>query len=86
VREVRHEAVVRNFEAEVRGVLDFLGLEWDPAVERFTEKLPADARTPSDVQLARGLNADGVGQWRRYESQIAPVLPILEKWVGEFGY
>jgi tetratricopeptide (TPR) repeat protein len=86
VQEVRHEALVTNFEAEVRGALNFLGLEWNPAVERFTEKLPVDARTPSDVQLARGLNADGVGQWRRYESQIALALPILEKWVGEFGY
>ena len=86
VQEVRHEALVANFEAEVRGALVFLGLEWDPAVERFAETLPADARTPSDVQLARGLNADGVGQWRRYESHMAPALPILEKWVGEFGY
>ena len=85
MREVRHEAVVRNFEAEVRGVLDFLGLEWI----RLSSGSPRSAGrrpNPSDVQLARGLNADGVGQWRRYESQIAPVLPILEKWVGEFGY
>jgi tetratricopeptide (TPR) repeat protein len=86
VQDVRHETLVTNFEAEVRGALVFLGLEWDPAVERFTEKLPADARTPSDVQLARGLNADGVGQWRRYEDHMAAVLPVLEKWVGEFGY
>jgi tetratricopeptide (TPR) repeat protein len=86
LQEIRHEALVVNFEAEVRGALDFLGLEWDPAVERFTEKLPVDARTPSDLQLARGLNADGVGQWRRYENNMARVLPFLEKWVGEFDY
>ena len=86
VREVRHEAMVANFAAEVRAVLEFLGLYWDPGVERFAEKVPADPRTPSDVQLARGLNADGVGQWRRYEQQIAPILPILQKWAVEFGY
>jgi hypothetical protein len=86
VREVRHEAMVRNFEAEIRETLVFLGLEWDPAVERFAEKLPIDAQTPSDVQLARGLNAEGVGQWRRYARHVAPVLPILERWVTEFGY
>lgn len=86
VKEVRHEAMVTNFKAEVQAALDHLGLKWDPAVERFTEKLPVDAQTPSDVQLARGLNADGVGQWRRYENHIAPVLPVLEKWIVEFGY
>jgi hypothetical protein len=85
-REVRHETMVRNFEAEVRETLAFLGREWDPAVERFAERLPVDAQTPSDVQLARGINADGIGQWRRYAQHIAPVLPILEKWVTEFGY
>jgi Flp pilus assembly protein TadD len=86
VQEVRHEAMVRNFEAEVGAVLTFLGLDWDPAVERFAERLPVDAQTPSDVQLARGINADGVGQWRRYAQHITPVFPILEKWVTEFGY
>jgi tetratricopeptide (TPR) repeat protein len=86
VREVRHETMVSNFAVEVREALVFLGLEWDPAVERFAERLPVDAQTPSDVQLARGINADGVGQWRRYAHHIGPVLPILEKWVTEFGY
>jgi tetratricopeptide (TPR) repeat protein len=86
VREVRHETMVRNFAAEIQEALVFLGLEWDPAVERFAERLPVDAQTPSDVQLARGVNADGAGQWRRYAQHIAPVLPILEKWVTEFGY
>ncbi len=86
IREVRHEAMVKTFEDEVRGALDFIGLEWDPVVTRFAEKAPLDARTPSDVQLARGLNADGVGQWRRYEKQIEPILGILERWVRELGY
>jgi hypothetical protein len=86
VREVRHETMVQNFEPEIREALVFLGLDWDPAVEHFAERLPVDAQTPSDVQLARGLNSDGVGQWRRYAQHITGVLPILEKWVTEFGY
>jgi hypothetical protein len=86
VLEVRHEAMVADFEAEVRGVLNFIGLEWDSAIPHFAESAPANPRTPSDIQLARGLNADGIGQWRRYEPQLAPVLGILEPWVKQFGY
>jgi tetratricopeptide (TPR) repeat protein len=86
VREVRHEAMVANFEAEVRDVLDFIGLEWDPAITRFAESTPTDPRTPSDIQLTRGLNSGGVGQWRRYETQLVPILGILESWVKQFGY
>jgi Flp pilus assembly protein TadD len=86
VHEVRHEAMVADFEAEVRGVLDFIGLDWNDAVTGFAESGRADPRTPSDMQLSRGLNADGVGQWRRYERPLGPVLGILEPWVKRFGY
>ena len=41
---------------------------------------------PSADQVARGLNAEGVGQWRRYEAQLAPVLSLLEPWAARFGY
>ncbi len=86
VHEVWHEALVTDFEAELRRILAFVGLAWDPAVTRFTEHLGADPRTPSDLQLGRGLNADGIGQWRRYADQIRPVMPILEAWAAHFGY
>jgi hypothetical protein len=37
-------------------------------------------------QVRRGLNAEGIGQWRNYAAQLAPVLPILQPWVQRFGY
>lgn len=86
VHEVRHEAMVAGLESTLRDVLDFLGLPWDAAVTRLVEHLPADPRTPSDMQLRRGINAEGVGQWRRYRAQMMPVLESLEPWVARFGY
>ena len=43
-------------------------------------------KTPSAAQLIKGLNADGVGGWRRYSSQMADVLPVLAPWALRFGY
>ena len=86
IHEVRHEAMVADFEAETRSVLAFIGADWDPAVECFKERASAVPRTPSDLQLARGLNSDGVGQWRRYEEQLKSVAKILDPWVGHFNY
>jgi hypothetical protein len=86
VHEVRHEQVVENFEQAIRSVLDFAGLEWEPALTQFANNLPADPRTPSDVQLQRGLNADGLGQWHRYAAQMQPVADTLKPWVQRFGY
>ncbi len=84
--EVRHEQVVENFERTIRSVLDFIDLEWQPALTQFSNNLPADPRTPSDVQLRRGLNADGLAQWRRYNMQMMPVMDTLVPWVQHFGY
>ena len=85
--EVRYESLVEDFEGAVRSVCDFLGLEWDLGMADFA----ATARsrgisTPSAAQLARGLNREGQGAWRRYREQMAPVLPLLEPWVQRFGY
>jgi tetratricopeptide (TPR) repeat protein len=84
---VRHEDVVSAFPREMRRICEFLRLEWAPAMEAFA--LRAQRReilTPSAAQLARGLNASGVGQWRRYQTQLAPVLPLLAGWVSHFHF
>ena len=86
VVEVRHEDMVADFDGEMAKVLDFIGVGWDDAVRGFAERARERAVTPSDPQLARGLNADGVGQWRRYGPQIAPVSEWLEPWAQYFGY
>lgn len=84
---VRHEALVEDFDAAVREVCDFLGLPWSDAMRDFAQKGRDRAvATPSGVQLARGLSAEGVGAWRRYREQLAPVLPALAPWIAKYGY
>ena len=43
-------------------------------------------RTPSAAQVREGLNAKGLGRWRAYAADLAPVLPMLTPWVERFGY
>ena len=86
IREARHEAIVADFDGEMGAILSFIGLDWDPAVRTFANRIAGRMRTPSYSQLARGLNADGVGQWRRYERQMGPIVDGLEPWVAKFGY
>ena len=84
--EVRHEAVVADFDNEIRKVLDFLAVPWDPRVRDFATQVRAIPKTPSAPQVARGLNADGVAQWRRFQAQLSSVTPMLAPWVQRFGY
>jgi tetratricopeptide (TPR) repeat protein len=85
-REVRHEAVIADFDQEVGEILDFIGADWNAEVRNFADRVQGHMRTPSYSQLARGLNADGVGQWQRYERHLAPVLGVLAPWIARFGY
>ena len=85
--DTRYEDLVLNFEGETRRLCDFLGITYDDAMKQFAsnEQL-AEIDTPSVAQVSRGLYTQGMGQWRRYREQLAPVLPKLEPWVARFGY
>ena len=85
IHDLRHEALVSDFEPEVRRALAFMGLPWDPAVAEFARG-PVVNVTPSASQIGQGLSREGVGQWRRYAAELAPVCRIVEPWVQRFGY
>lgn len=42
--------------------------------------------TPSYRQVTEPLHGRAKGRWRRYERQMAPVLPVLRPWIETFGY
>ena len=77
----------RGFRRRARPHLDFLGLEPDPGMTDFARAAATRAiRTPSAPQVRAGLNRRGLGRWREYRDELAPVLPILAPWVKRFGY
>lgn len=85
--DIRNEDLVVDFEGQMRRVCTALKLDWEPALADFAQASRArGVATPSAPQIARGLNADGIGQWRRYGDQMAGVLPLLEPWARHFGY
>jgi hypothetical protein len=71
----------------MKAICGFIGVEWREAMRdvaaRTGDRVIA---TPSTAQLARGLNSDGAGAWRRYASPMAAALPALGRWVERLGY
>jgi hypothetical protein len=81
------EAIVADFDGETRRICDAIGIEWAAAMRDFAAEIGRrDVLTPSGSQLARGLNAEGIGRWRDYAEQLAPVMPLLMPWVERYGY
>ena len=85
VREHRYEDMISDFEPAVRAVCDFIGVDWNNGMRDF-HRTARDVTGASAAQVRRSLYADGLGQWRRYSNELAPILPILEPWVTRFGY
>jgi tetratricopeptide (TPR) repeat protein len=76
VHRVHHEDLVRNLEGEVRRLLDYLELPFDPACLRFFENKRA-VHTPSSEQVRQPINANGLDTWRAYERWLAPLKKEL---------
>lgn len=76
VHRVIHEALVDEPEREVRALLDYLGLPFDPACLRFHENERA-VRTASSEQVRRPLNREGFDQWRPFEPFLGPLAGAL---------
>jgi tetratricopeptide (TPR) repeat protein len=77
VHRVINERLIEAPEAEIRALLDFAGLPFDPACLESHANTRA-VRTPSAEQVRRPINREGVDYWRHY----APWLGELEQALG----
>jgi len=85
--EVKYEDVVADLEGSARRLASSLELAFEPAMLNFTATAKQrDINTPSARQVIQPLYARSVGRWRRYAAEMAPVLPVLERWAAKWGY
>lgn len=76
ILHVQHEDVVADLEGQVRRMLDFCGLEFEPRCLAF-HTTPRAVRTASSEQVRRPLNRDGLDEWRRYDAHLEPLRRAL---------
>jgi tetratricopeptide (TPR) repeat protein len=78
VLRVLHEDVVDDLEGNVRRLLDFCGLEFEPACVEFHQN-KRSVRTASSEQVRQGIYRDGLEQWKNF----APWLDPLKNALGD---
>jgi tetratricopeptide (TPR) repeat protein len=83
VHRVIYEDMVEDTEGEVRRLLDYCGLEFEPGCLEFHRNARA-VRTVSSEQVRRPIFRDGLEQWRNFEPWLDPLKtalgPALEAW------
>jgi len=83
VHRVINERLIDDPEGEVRRLLDFVGVPFDPACLEFHKTKRAVA-TPSAEQVRRPINREGVDYWRHYEPWLGELKNALDQVRGDW--
>ena len=73
---VIYERMVEDTESEVRRLLDYCGLPFEPGCLRFFEN-ERPVRTASSEQVRQPIYRDGVDHWRHYDGWLDPLKAAL---------
>jgi tetratricopeptide (TPR) repeat protein len=76
VLRVEHEAVVDDLAGNVRRILDFCELDFEPACVEF-HKSTRSVRTASSEQVRQPIFREGLNQWKHYETWLGPLQDAL---------
>lgn len=77
VYRLQHEALLDDFEGELRGLLDYLELPFEDQCLRFFET-DRPVRTPSSEQVRQPLFRDAMEQWHNYVPWLEPLQAALD--------
>lgn len=77
VLDVQYEDVVGDIEAQVRRILDFCGLSFEPSCVEF-HKTERAVKTASSEQVRQPIYSSSVNLWRRYQSHLDELSEVLE--------
>jgi tetratricopeptide (TPR) repeat protein len=83
IHRVLYETLVEDTEREVRRLLNYCGLPFEPACLRFYENDRA-VRTASAQQVRKPIFREGLDQWRHFEPWLEPLRAALGGAVDEY--
>ncbi len=76
ILQVDHDRVIDDVEGEVRRILDYCDLPFEPACVAF-HKTERAVRTASSEQVRQPINRAGQGQWRPFAPYLGPLKAAL---------
>jgi hypothetical protein len=76
VHRIIYEDLVDDIEGEVRRLLDYLELAFDPACLDFHSN-QRSVQTISASQVRKPINREGIDQWKPFEQWLDPLKAAL---------
>jgi tetratricopeptide (TPR) repeat protein len=75
--EVEYEQTVEDLEGVARKMVEFCGLEWDPACLAFYDS-KRTVRTASLSQVRQPVYKKSVQRWKNYEEALKPLFTVID--------
>jgi hypothetical protein len=76
ILDVSYEGLVENQEVVSKQIIAHCGLSWEPSCLEF-ETNSAPVATASAAQVRQPIYRDSLARWRRFETQLSPLLQRL---------
>jgi tetratricopeptide (TPR) repeat protein len=76
IYDIQYESLVADSEQQIRKLLNFCELSFDPACLSFHESKRA-VQTASFAQVRKPIYSSSVNRWKRYEKHLQPLLSEL---------
>lgn len=77
ILELNYESLVTAPELQARRVIDFAGLEWNPACLDYHSH-GRSTQTPSRWQVKEPVHTRSIDRWRNYAEHLTPLLTALQ--------
>jgi hypothetical protein len=84
VYQLVYENLVTRPEEEIRKLLQFCGLDFEPAC-LTPEKTERAIRTPSSEQVRQPMTDQRIAYWKHFESNLAGLQSTLSDEIAEFA-
>ena len=75
--EVNYETLVADPQAQIKRILDYCNLPWQPECLAFHNN-PEPVSTASSVQVRKPINSSSIGRWQRYGDELNDMLAYLQ--------
>lgn len=83
VLHLGYEDLIEETEAQVRRLLEHVGVAFEPGCLAFHESGNA-VRTPSSEQVRQPIFRHGLAEWRRYEPHLQPAVDLLTAEIASY--
>ena len=82
IYDISYESLIENQEEETKKLIDYCGLDWEEGCLKFYEN-KRSVNTASSEQVRQPIYKGAMFAWKNYESELGPLIEILEPVLDE---